>query len=62
MVHFDEILKTEAFGQTVLPDRSLFIEKWWKIAELKNSNETFWVIFKQCASSYFAKMKIAVPI
>ena len=23
---------------------------WWKIPKLKNSNETFWVIFKQCVT------------
>ena len=22
---------------------------WWKMLEFKNSNETFWVIFKHCA-------------
>ena len=42
-------LKLEACGQTVLPDRSLLIDKnWWKMSKLKNSNETCWVIFKYC--------------
>ena len=24
-------------------------KNWWKLPKLKKSNETFWVIFKQCA-------------
>ena len=40
--------KPGACGQTVLPDRSILIgQNWWKMPKLKNSNETFWVIFKQ---------------
>ena len=33
----------EACGPTVLPD-----QKWQKVSTLKNSNETFWMIFKHC--------------
>ena len=36
--------KAEVCGQTVLPDRSILIGQ-----KLKNSNETFLVIFKLCA-------------
>ena len=44
MVHFGEFC-----GQTVLPDRSLFIgRKLLEMPKLKNSNATFWVIFKHC--------------
>ena len=41
--------KPEACGQTVLADRSILIgqKNWWKMPKLKNSNATFWVIFKQ---------------
>ena len=50
MVHFGEFLKTVACGQTVLPDRSVLIEqKLVENAKIEKSNETFWVIFKQCA-------------
>ena len=35
--------KHKAFGQKVLPDKSILIEQ----CEIKNSNETFWIIFKQ---------------
>ena len=38
----------ETSGQTVLPDR--LVLTWQKIGgKFKNSNATFWVIFKQCA-------------
>ena len=41
---FGECLKkSEACGQTVLPDKN-----WRKMSKLKHSNETFWAIFKQC--------------
>ena len=36
-------------SQTVFPDRSLLVKNWWKTSKLKNQNETFWVIFKNCA-------------
>ena len=40
--------KSEACGQTVLPDRSVLIgQNRWKIPKFQNSNATFWVIFKQ---------------
>ena len=47
MVHFR---KPKACGQTVFPDR-LFCDgqKLVKNAKIKTFNETFWVIFKQCA-------------
>ena len=41
--------KHEACGHTVLPDRSVSIrQKMVENAKTKNSNATFWVIFKQC--------------
>ena len=41
--------KPETCGQTVLPDNSVLIGH--KIGEkFKNSNATFWVIFKQCGA------------
>ena len=67
MVHFGEFLKTEACGQTVLPDRSLLIgQKLVENAKItkhkfnilsdfqtlcKKSNETFLLIFKHCEKS-----------
>ena len=52
MVNLASFWKTEACGQTVLPDKSVLIEQ--KLVEnakiKKNFNATFWVIFKQCAS------------
>ena len=48
MVNFGEFSKIEAFGQTVLPDRSVLIQQ--KLVEnAKIKNATFGVIFKQCA-------------
>ena len=41
---FGEFLKTWSFGQTVLPDRTKI---GGKMPKFKNSNGTFWVIFKQ---------------
>ena len=39
------IWNPEAYGQIVLPDRSILIEQnWWKMPKLANSNATFWVI------------------
>ena len=39
----------EACGQTVLPDMSILIgQKLAKKVKMEDSNETFWVIFKQC--------------
>ena len=44
-----QFLKPENFGHTVLPDRSILMDKsWWKKPKYKNTNETLWVIFKQC--------------
>ena len=41
--------KPEAFGQTVLPDRPVLIwQKLVKMPKFKNSNATFWVLFKHC--------------
>ena len=37
--------KPKVCDQTVLPDRSVLIEQ-----KLKNSNATFWVIFKHCGN------------
>ena len=54
MVNLSSFRKPIVCGQTVLPDRSILIEQKllvenWKMANLKNSNETFLVIFKQRA-------------
>ena len=43
--------KSEACGQTVLPDRSFLIGLGGKCQTSKNSSATFWVIFKQCVYS-----------
>ena len=46
--------KPKVYGQSVLPDRSILIGP--KLAEnAKNSNATFWVIFKQCEMVYTKK-------
>ena len=50
MVILGSFWKPEASGQTVLPDGTLLIGKIWKkMPKFKNSNATFWVIFKHCA-------------
>ena len=50
-VHFGKLWKPEACGQTVLPDRSVLTgQKLVEMPKVKNSNATFWVIFKQCVS------------
>ena len=42
--------KPEAFGQTVLPGRSVFVgQQLMENAKIQKLNETFWVIFKHCA-------------
>ena len=42
--------KPATCSQTVLPDMSVLIgQKLVKNAKIENSNETIWVIFKQCA-------------
>ena len=47
---FATFWKPEACCQTVLPYKLISIgQNWWKMPMFKNSNETFWVIFKQCA-------------
>ena len=44
--------KPEACGQTVLPDRSVLIrQKLVEMPKFKNSNATFWVIFKHCVET-----------
>ena len=55
--------KTEACGQTVLPDRSVF-HRTQIGGKCQNSNATFWVIFKQCDLSFnifFAIGNIGIP-
>ena len=48
MVHFDDFWKPEACSQTVLPDMLISIEQLLvENAKIKNSNVTFWVIFKR---------------
>ena len=52
--------KPEVCGQTVLPDRS--ISKVEKIGgKCKNSNATFWVIFKQWDMCVMWGMNAAAP-
>ena len=49
MVHFDEFLKTWSFWPNSVTRQASFNRT--KIGGIcKNSNATFWVIFKQCAS------------
>ena len=49
--NFATFWKPKACGQTVLPDKLISIgQNCWKIPMFKNSNETFWVILKQCDS------------
>ena len=49
MVNLASFWKTEACGQTVLPDRSVLKgQKLLENAKIQKSNATFWVIFKQC--------------
>ena len=46
-VYSGQFLKPEAYGQTVLPDRSILIgQKLVENAKIKYSNATFWVVFK----------------
>ena len=55
--------KSEACGQTVLPDRPLLI--WQKLVEnakIKNSNTRLWVIFKQCEFGLFLGILIKFVI
>ena len=50
MLNLASFWKPEAYGQTVLPDRSILKgQKFVEMPKLQNSNATFWVIFKQCA-------------
>ena len=46
------ILSGQKCGQTVLPDRSIFIGQ--KL--VKNLNATSWMIFKQCAFAFTVKL------
>ena len=49
MVHFGEFLKSEACGQTVLPDMPILIgQKLVENAKNEKSNETICVIFNHC--------------
>ena len=50
--------KSEAWDQTVLPDRTLL----WKMPKFNNSNATFWVIFKQCAPFFLDNEVIKIKI
>ena len=40
--------KSEAYGETLLPDRLILIGKKREQAKIKSSNATFRVIFKHC--------------
>ena len=58
MLNLASFWKRETCGQTVLPDRSILVgQKWWKMPKLKKSNETFWVIFKQCVLDEIVTMQ-----
>ena len=49
MLNLASFLKREPCGQAVLQDRSILKgQKLLEMPKLKNSNETFLVIFKQC--------------
>ena len=51
-----QFLKPEAYGQTVLPDRSILIgQKLVENAKIKYSNATFWVVFKQSVMVSFRR-------
>ena len=43
--------KTDACGQTVLPDMSV-LNRTQICGKCQNSNATFWVIFKQCVKGF----------
>ena len=49
MVHFGEFLKTSSLRSNSVTRQVSFIEQ-KLVPKFKNSNETFWVIFKQCDS------------
>ena len=50
MVNLASFWKTEACGQTVLPDMSVLIgQKLVENAKTQKFKCAFWVIFKQCA-------------
>ena len=51
---FGEFLKSEAYDQTVLPDRSKIGGK------CQNSYETIWVIFKQCGNFFNIESQLPV--
>ena len=53
IVNLESLWNHEAFGQTVLPDRTKLVEN----AKIENSNETILLIFKQCerGASYGSK-------
>ena len=47
------MVKSEAFGQTVLPDRSILKgQNLVENAKIKNSKAPFWVIFKHCGIGF----------
>ena len=54
MVNLASFWKPEACGQTILPDRQVILIG-QKLVEhgKKNSNETFWMVFKHCTYVYF---------
>ena len=55
MVNLASFRKTNACGQTALPERSILLEqKLVENAKMASSNETFWMIFKQCVSQFLS--------
>ena len=52
MFNLANFRKTEAFGQTVIPNCSILMgQKLVENAKIDNSNETFVAIFQQCANA-----------
>ena len=60
MVHFGEFLKTRSLRPNSVTRQVSFIwtKIWWKRPKLKNTNATFWVIFKHCVRGKYTLMKI----
>ena len=53
---FGEFLITWSLGQKCYQTGHFWKDKnWWKMQKLKNSNATFWVIFKHCGTALWAK-------
>ena len=53
IVNLESLWNHEAFGQTVLPDRTNLVEN----VKIEISNETIWVIFKHCVKWWKAEKR-----